>query len=172
MPEVEPRFVNVGTGADGTLLFSALAEALKDVPPDRIGAAILVTDGLVHDIPAQAEALGFKAPLHALITGHEGERDRRIELVEAPRFGVVGKDQIVRARIVDSGAGLDPRSTIIARRDGEAIATRRAIPARSSTSPCGSSTAAPMSWKSRRRLFPANSRDQRQQGRGGHRGRP
>ncbi len=128
MPEVEPRFVNVGTGADGTLLFSALAEALKDVPPDRIGAAILVTDGLVHDIPAQAEALGFKAPLHALITGHEGERDRRIELVEAPRFGVVGKDQIVRARIVDSGAGLDPHATIIARRDGEAIATRRASP--------------------------------------------
>ncbi len=127
-PDIEPRFVSVGTGADGTLLFSALAEALKDVAPDRIGAAILVTDGLVHDIPAKAEALGFKAPLHALITGHEGERDRRIELVEAPRFGVVGKDQILRVRVVDSGGGFDPAITISARRDGEAIATRRAGP--------------------------------------------
>ena len=59
-PDIEPRFVSVGTGADGTLLFSALAEALKDVAPDRIGAAILVTDGLVHDIPAKAEALGLQ----------------------------------------------------------------------------------------------------------------
>ncbi len=127
-PDIEPRFVSVGTGADGTLLFSALAEALKDVAPDRIGAAILVTDGLVHDIPAKAEALGFKAPLHALITGHEGERDRRIELVEAPRFGVVGKDQILRVRVVDSGGGFDPVVTISARRDGEAVATLRASP--------------------------------------------
>ncbi|MGA8171226.1 MAG: hypothetical protein WB816_10435 [Methylocystis sp.] len=123
-PDIEPRFVTVGTGADGTLLFSALAEALKDVPPDRVGAAIVVTDGLAHDIPAKAEALGFKAPLHALITGHEGERDRRIELVEAPRFGVVGKDQIIRVRVVDSGGGFDPSATIIARRDGETVATR------------------------------------------------
>src|ERR1700682_4754021 len=30
-----------------------------------------------------------------LITGHEGERDRCIELVEAPRFGIVGKDLTV-----------------------------------------------------------------------------
>ncbi len=78
------------------------------MPRDRIGAAIIVTDGLVHDIPAKAEALGFKAPLHVLVTGHEGERDRRIELVEAPRFGVVGKDQILRVRVVDSGGGFDP----------------------------------------------------------------
>ncbi len=44
--------------------------------------------------------LGFKAPLQALVTGHEGERDRRIELVEAPRFGIVGKDRR-RSRVVD-----------------------------------------------------------------------
>jgi hypothetical protein len=34
---------------------------------------------VVDDIPADVSALGFKAPLHALIAGHEGERDRRIE---------------------------------------------------------------------------------------------
>ena len=157
-PDIEPRFVSVGTGADGTLLFSPLAEALKDVAPDRIGAAILVTDGLVHDIPAKAEALGFKAPLHALITGHDGERDRRIELVEAPRFGVVGKDQILRVRVVDSGGGFDPAITISARRDGEAIATLpRAVRAKSSRSPCGSNMADPMSSNWRRPSRRANS---------------
>ncbi len=40
----------------------------------------MITDGVVHDIPSSIAALGFKAPLHAFITGHEGERDRRIEL--------------------------------------------------------------------------------------------
>ena len=37
----------------------------------------MVTDGLVDDIPATAAGLGFQAPLHVLVTGHEGERDRR-----------------------------------------------------------------------------------------------
>ena len=117
---VETRFVSVGTSDDGTLLFTALERALKDTPPERIGGAILVTDGLVHDIPAKPEALGFKAPLHALITGREGERDRRIELVEAPRFGVVGKEQILRARVVDTPAS-NGFATVEARRDGEMI---------------------------------------------------
>ena len=64
---------------------------LADVPPERVGGAILVTDGVVHDVPAEAAALGFNAPVHALVTGRADERDRRIALVEAPRFGIVGR---------------------------------------------------------------------------------
>ncbi len=123
--DVETRAISVAndaSGNDGTKLFGALAEALKDVPPERVGGAILLTDGVVHDIPAKAEALGFKAPLHALVTGHQGERDRRIELVEAPRFGIVGKDQIIRARVVDLG-GDGARIPISVRRDGETLPT-------------------------------------------------
>ncbi|TLG71567.1 hypothetical protein [Methylocystis sp. B8] len=123
--DVETRTIavtNDASGNDGTKLFGALAEALKDVPPERVGGAILLTDGVVHDIPAKAETLGFKAPVHALVTGHQGERDRRIELVEAPRFGIVGKDQIIRARVVDLG-GDGARIPISVRRDGEALPT-------------------------------------------------
>ncbi len=127
-PDIEPRFVFAGSeGEEGTQLFLALREALKDVTPERIGGAILVTDGLAHDIPASREALGFKAPLHALITGREGERDRRLELVEAPRFGVVGKELTLRVKVVDSGAVSEP-AVIEARRDGAPIARLRARP--------------------------------------------
>ena len=129
-PDMETRFVsatNDAGGNDGTKLFGALTEALKDVPPERIGAAILVTDGVVHDIPAKAEALGFRAPLHALVTGREKERDRRIELVEAPRFGIVGKDQTIRARIVDTG-GDGARAPISVHRDGELLPTFSPVP--------------------------------------------
>ncbi len=125
---IETRFVDAGgadSGNDGTRLFSALSLALSDVPPERVGGAILVTDGVVHDIPAAAAALGFNAPLHAFITGHAGERDRRIELVEAPRFGIVGKDQIITARVLDSADKGEP-VTIAIRRDGIEVASLRA----------------------------------------------
>jgi hypothetical protein len=107
---------------EGTKLFGALRGALSDAPPDRIGGAIMITDGDVHDIPQSAGALGFNAPLHALITGHEGERQRRIELVEAPRYGIVGKDQIIEARVLDSADHGEPAQLTV-RRDGETIAT-------------------------------------------------
>jgi hypothetical protein len=107
---------------EGTKLFAALRGALSDAPPDRVGGAIVITDGDAHDIPKSAAALGFNAPLHALITGHEGERQRRIELVEAPRYGIVGKDQVIEARVLDSADHGEPvRLTV--RRDGQTIAT-------------------------------------------------
>ena len=107
---------------EGTKLFAALRGVLSDAPPDRVGGAIMITDGDAHDIPKSAAALGFNAPLHALITGHEGERQRRIELVEAPRYGIVGKDQVIEARVLDSADHGEPvRLTV--RRDGKTIAT-------------------------------------------------
>ncbi|MBV8474407.1 MAG: hypothetical protein JO234_13400, partial [Hyphomicrobiales bacterium] len=122
---IEPRFVETERSDpenQGTRLFGALHSALSDTPPDRVGGAIVVTDGIAHDIPNSLEGLGFDAPLHVLVTGHEGERNRRIELVEAPRFGIVGKDQTIVARIVDSGAANEPAELTV-RRDGETIAT-------------------------------------------------
>jgi hypothetical protein len=107
---------------EGTKLFAALRGALSDAPPERVGGAIIITDGDAHDIPQSAAALGFNAPLHALITGHEGERQRRIELVEAPRYGIVGKDQIIEARVLDSADHGEPAKLTV-RRDGETIAT-------------------------------------------------
>lgn len=124
---IEARFVSAGgTSAnnDGTQLFKALTGALADVPPDRVGGAILVTDGVVHDIPAAVAQLGFKAPLHALITGREGERDRRIELVEAPRFGLVGKEQVISVKVHDTAKSTVPIDLLI-RRDGEQVGRYR-----------------------------------------------
>ena len=106
---------------EGTKLFAALRGALADAPPERVGAAIMITDGDVHDIPGSATALGFSAPLHVLVTGHEGERQRRIELIEAPRFGIVGKDQVIAARVVDS-ANRDEPVRMTVRHDGQTIA--------------------------------------------------
>ena len=113
--------------ADGTKLFSALNAGFADVPSERLGAVVMVTDGVVHDAPETLAKLGFKAPLHVLVTGHEGERDRRIELVEAPRFGIVGKTLTLEARVIDVGGARAP-VTLRVRRDGAEIARIRGAP--------------------------------------------
>jgi hypothetical protein len=108
---------------EGTRLFSALSSTLADVPPDRIAGAIMITDGRVHDVPANASALGFAAPLHALITGHANEIDRRVVLTQTPRFGIVGQSQEIGFRIEDHGAKIGA-AEIIVRRDGDVLEKR------------------------------------------------
>ncbi|MGB6117010.1 MAG: hypothetical protein WBF87_02205 [Mesorhizobium sp.] len=83
-----------------TRLFGALDGAFRDVPPSRVGGAIMITDGQVHDVPATIP--GFDAPLHALITGNDEEFDRRIRFENAPRFGLVGKPLSLTYRVTSS----------------------------------------------------------------------
>jgi hypothetical protein len=126
LPGLEVRFVEAGEAdgeTDGTRLFAALSAALTDVPHDRVAGAILITDGRVHDVPSEAAALGFSAPVHALITGSSEERDRRVALVTAPRFGIVGQAQTITFRVEDQGARPGPVQVTV-RRDGETIETR------------------------------------------------
>ncbi len=123
---LEVRVVEAGQAdgeTDGTRLFGALSSALSDVPVDRVAGAFLITDGRVHDIPANAAALGFQAPVHALITGRKDERDRRIAISAAPRFGIVGQTQTITYRLDDQGVTGD-RAKVVVRRDGDVINER------------------------------------------------
>ncbi|TYC55837.1 hypothetical protein FMN50_12490 [Rhodobacterales bacterium] len=118
---------NSGSG-DGTQIFQTLSNGLADVPPERVGGAIIVTDGQIHDVPANAGALGFDAPVHGLITGTADERDRRIVLDKAPRFGLVGSEQTVSLTVVDQGQGTGPgdQVDVTVKRDGDVITRQRA----------------------------------------------
>ncbi|MEP9354059.1 hypothetical protein ABLE93_10740 [Xanthobacter sp. KR7-65] len=121
---VEVRTIEADAGdgaADGTRLFSALSAGLADVPPERVAGAIMITDGRVHDTPENPQALGFSAPVHALVTGRTGERDRRVALEKTPRFGIVGQKQSVTFRVTDEGAPQGARVTVTIRRDGEVV---------------------------------------------------
>jgi hypothetical protein len=89
-----------------TRLFGALEGAFRDVPPSRVAGAIMVTDGQVHDVPANSS--GLSAPLHALITGDEGEQDRRIRFEKAPRFGIVGKPLELTYRVIGTARETGP----------------------------------------------------------------
>ena len=108
-PNLDVRWVNsASTSADserdGTMLFTDLAQALADVPPDRLAGVVMITDGEVHDVPASAAGLGFNAPVHALLTGKPGEFDRRLQVLSAPRFGIVGSSQDIEVKVTDTTA--------------------------------------------------------------------
>src|SRR5580658_7754813 len=126
IPGLDVRVVEAGQSdgeTDGTRLFTALGTTLADVPPDRVAGVIMITDGRVHDVPTDAGALGFAAPVHALITGSKKERDRRVALIAAPRFGIVGQPQTIRYAVEDQGAS-ERTAEVTVRRDGEVVETR------------------------------------------------
>jgi hypothetical protein len=126
IPGLEVRVIEAGEAdgeTDGTRLFTALNSTLADVPSDRFAGVIMITDGRVHDVPADTGSLGFSAPVHALITGHQDERDRRVALIAAPRFGIVGQPQTITYRVEDQGAD-ESTAQVTVRRDGEVVETR------------------------------------------------
>jgi hypothetical protein len=104
------------TGEDnGTQLFGALNAALADVPPERVAGAILITDGEVHDAPKKPS---IRAPLQALIAGAHNERDRKLSVVDAARFAIVGQDADIVLRVDDFGSGTDGSADVQIRIDG------------------------------------------------------
>ena len=116
--DLELRVVRVGdSSADtggGTRIFSALAQALTKIPARRFAAAILITDGQIHDIPTGSALERLGGPVHALLSGAPGEKDRRLVITRAPGYGIVGKKVTILYRIVGPGQAARVRF----RRDG------------------------------------------------------
>ena len=112
LPNTELRTVDVKSLAssedDGTRAFEVLNRALADIPPDRFAGAVMITDGQVHDAPQDPAKSGIGGPLHALITGSKTEKDRQIVIEKAPRFGMVGQEQIVSFRLDEANGPGQP----------------------------------------------------------------
>ncbi len=119
---------------NGTEAFAALNSALADVPPARIAGAVMITDGEVHDAPP-ADQVKMKAPLQVLIAGSHDERDRKLSVINAARFAIVGKPAQLTVRVDDFGGGGDFAAVNIAV-DGKALGTRSV--------PVGKDTAIPI----------------------------
>ncbi len=118
LPELELRTVEVPeAGKQGTRLVSAMERALAEVPRSRLAGVIALSDGQVHDVP---EAPALDAPFHLLLPGRPGETDRRIRLVEAPGFGIVGRPVELRVIVEDLGVtGPAGAARLTLRRDGQ-----------------------------------------------------
>ena len=128
-PNLDVRWIHSASTSgdgdrDGTMLFTDLAKGLADVPPDRLAGVIMLTDGNVHDVPGNAAALGFDAPVQALLTGKPGEFDRRLEVLRAPRFGLVGGEQPVEVKVTETTPGDTKSVKLTVTRQGEPPSTK------------------------------------------------
>ncbi|NWG54433.1 MAG: hypothetical protein HXY28_12000 [Hydrogenophilaceae bacterium] len=87
-------------GPDGSRIIGALEEAYADVDRDRRAGAVVITDGQIADAEA-IEGLEDTGPAHAVIVGDPSRGDRRLELLAAPAFGIVGEPFTIEARVED-----------------------------------------------------------------------
>ncbi|MCP5411591.1 MAG: hypothetical protein H6924_05590 [Alphaproteobacteria bacterium] len=112
---------------NGTQAFAALNAAIADVPPDRLAGAILITDGEVHDAPPP-DNMPFKAPLQVLIAGQRDEKDRKLTVMNADRFAIVGQWAQMHLRVDDLGStdksGANASAVLTIRIDGKDFGTR------------------------------------------------
>ncbi len=102
LPGLELRHVSVPeSGHDGTLLWAGVRQALADIPADRLAGIVAITDGQVHDLPADPAAI--PAPLNVLIPARGEQWDRRVRVIEAPGYGIVGRTLMLRVAVEDLG---------------------------------------------------------------------
>lgn len=101
-PNTEVRRITVpdGEGDSGTLLMTALSEALAEEPRGRVAGIFLLSDGRLHDLE---RAPSLPAPMHLLLTGHDTDWDRRLIVKNAPAFAILGEPVTLTLRVEDDG---------------------------------------------------------------------
>ncbi len=109
---------------EGSQIFLSRQEALRNIPEDRVAATIVVTDGQVHDIPKLEEVTKEGGPAHFLLTGEKDEKDRLLEVIEAPAYSIVNQPISLTVKVQDFGLD-DPifSARLSIKLDGELVET-------------------------------------------------
>ncbi len=123
-PGLDVRVREARGGPDGTMISAVIEDALGDVDRDRIGGVVVITDGQAADPPAEPRRVSHLGPAHVLIVGDPERGDRRLELVSAPTFGIVGEPMRITARVIDNTGNAPVRVTVSI--DGQRVAATTA----------------------------------------------
>ncbi len=118
-----------GEGKGGTRLFKTLGTSLAEIGRQNLSGVVIVSDGQVHDVPAEIERLGIDAPVHLLLTGKPDEIDRRLTVDEVPSYGVVGDPLEITFRVEELGPveGTAPVPVIL-RQNGDVVHRVQVMP--------------------------------------------
>ncbi len=102
-PNTDLQVVRLGDapGDGGTLLMTALSEALAEIPQARLAGVMLLSDGQLHDLDRLPP---LPAPMHLLLSGQPDDWDRRLVVKNAPAFGIIGEEVSMVLRVEDQGA--------------------------------------------------------------------
>lgn len=126
MPDVEPVIIRGGQDPvsqkdQNTSLFAALRESLTTIPAGQVAGTILITDGQVHDVPEEIKPWEKLAPFHVVLTGKKNEFDRKVTIVEAPKYGLLSHDVTIRVKVDDIGRSPGFPITLGVRQDGQSV---------------------------------------------------
>ncbi|MDR3514650.1 MAG: hypothetical protein P4M00_02455 [Azospirillaceae bacterium] len=125
-----------GPGANDvteTRLFEVLRRAIADVPRRRLAGAVLITDGQVHDVPSDLKEINDLGPIHVLLSGNHDEEDRRLTLVSAPGYGIVGKDVPLTIKVEDMPTPQSHEAMVTVRQDNQPPTTIPVVVGQEST---------------------------------------
>lgn len=89
----------------GTVLGPILDRALAELPMGQLAGVFLLSDGAIHDVQALTSRMaGLPVPMHLLRSGSDEEWDRRLTILNAPRFAVTGEEIVLQLRVDALGA--------------------------------------------------------------------
>lgn len=102
-PNTELRRITVpdGQGDAGTEMMTALSDALAEEPRARVSGIVALTDGRVHDADLPVD---MPAPFHVILSGKDTDWDRRLSVIGAPAFAIIGEPVVLTLRVDDLGA--------------------------------------------------------------------
>ena len=98
--DIEIRRVQDGDKNSGTLIFSAISQALSDIPANRLSGIFIISDGQIHEDFA---GLSLDVPVHHIVIGQKNTFDRKLSVLNAPAFGIIGENVPMVLRVDDLG---------------------------------------------------------------------
>lgn len=105
---IDFKTVRMG-GQNETRIMDVVQQNLADIPPSRRGGIIILSDGQIHDIPENIDQWPQGGPVNLVLTGHKNEQDRRLEIINAPAYGLTGKEIEIKLKITDLQRRKEPR---------------------------------------------------------------
>lgn len=107
LPGVTIHTLDVAGGeGQGTRLFEAIDRASLSL--SNLASVFLLTDGMDHDTPPQLPSSlktssGQLLPLHLLLAAKGEETDRRLRVLSAPPYVIIGQAAHIRVQVDDLG---------------------------------------------------------------------
>lgn len=119
--DIELRVIESNTDplASETQLFSLLEQYVSDTPPQRRAGVLILSDGQIHDVPQNPDAVENYGPISVLLSGRKDEIDRQIQITQAPSYGIVGQNVRVTFSIEDIGVEKTERALLTIRNNNQ-----------------------------------------------------
>jgi len=96
--DIEILRVKDGEKNSGTLIFSEIQQAITDIPLNRLSSIFIVSDGQAHE---EFVGLPIDVPVHHIVIGEKRTFDRKLSVLNAPAFGIIGESVPMILRVDD-----------------------------------------------------------------------